>query len=62
MQALSGKIERNEWFDNLLNQLIEEAREHGDLTQERARDLIDRILPGKVARDFLAYQLLFWVD
>ena len=62
MQAVGRELKRLEEFDKLLERLIEAAREQEDLTEERARELIDRFLPGERARKFLAYQLRFWAE
>ena len=62
VQEASGRIRRCDQFDKLLERLIEEAWEQEDLTEERARELVDRFLPGELARDFLAYQLRFWAQ
>jgi len=61
VQAMGGKIERNERLDKLLTQLIEEARKQPELTPKRARELVDRLLPEELVRELLAYQLRFWV-
>ena len=66
-EARGLRPQRIEAYDRLMTELVlraqalEEAGE--ELTLERARELVDQLLPEeREVRNFLAYQLRFWAQ